>query len=222
MLRSDHSAFFSPRPSAPRTLFWVVGFAAMALAAGCSPKIGDKCTVSTDCSATGDRLCDITEPGGYCTVFNCEPDGCPDDAACINFGTTLSNVTQVVNGMTTIAPACTAGQGDSPYQRSFCMASCETDSDCRGGYKCVEPSDVGGVKADYYRSNKVCAVPRSGPLPVLSDGGANVQVCLGSDAGLAPDAGSAGASGSGGTAGAGAAGESAGGMSGADNAGAGG
>ena len=45
------------------------------------------------------------------------------------------------------------------------MASCETDSDCRGGYKCVEPSDVGGVKADYYRSNKVCAVPRSGPLP---------------------------------------------------------
>jgi hypothetical protein len=151
---------------------WLLGFAALAFAAGCTPRIGDKCTVSTDCSATGDRLCDITEPGGYCTVFNCEPDGCPDEAACINFGTALS--------VGNIA-GCTVSQGDSPYQRAFCLASCESDSDCRGGYRCIEPETVGGVKVDRYRSNKVCAVPRSASDPVL-DGGNN-QVCLGSDAG---------------------------------------
>lgn len=212
MLRSDHSAFLSPRVSAPpRALLILAALAALALAAGCAPKIGDKCTVSTDCSATGDRLCDITEPGGYCTVFNCEPDSCPDDAACINFGATLSNLMEPADGgsSTQIVPACTASQGNSPYQRSFCMASCEGDGDCRGGYQCIEPADVGGVKVDRNRSNKVCAVPRSGPPPTLDDAGPSDQVCLG-------------ASGSGADAGGGSAGLSGGGASGADNAGAGG
>ncbi len=218
MLARDHSAFLSLRVSSLSSHLAFVGFAALALAAGCSPKIGDKCTVSTDCSATGDRLCDITEPGGYCTVFNCEPDGCPDDAACINFGTTLSLSNSdapvpVLNG-------CTASQGNSPYQRSFCMASCQSDSDCRGGYRCVEPETIGGVKVDQNRSNPVCAVPRENQQTPASLNNSN-QVCLGSDAGPAPDASSGGASGSGNDAGTGAAGESSGGMSGADTAGAG-
>jgi hypothetical protein len=219
MLRSDHSAFFGSRGAALGlplwcTPSWLLGLAALAFASGCTPKIGDKCTVSTDCSATGDRLCDITEPGGYCTIFNCEPDDCPDDAACINFGTALS----VGN-----IPGCTVSQGDSPYQRSFCMASCETDGDCRGGYRCIEPADVGGVKVDRNRSNKVCAVPRSATDPTLvlykdagTDGGNN-EVCLGAvdasadassrgGASSSTDAGSAGASSSGGSSGAGNAG----------------
>jgi hypothetical protein len=215
MLRSDHSAFFGSRGATLGlplrcTPSWLVGLAALAFAVGCTPKIGDKCTVSTDCSATGDRLCDITEPGGYCTIFNCEPDDCPDDAECINFGTALS--------VGNIA-GCTVSQGDSPYQRSFCMASCETDGDCRSGYRCIEPADVGGVKVDRDRSNKVCAVPRSASEPTLMqepDGGMNNQVCLGSDAGAEPsssggassstDAGSGGDSSSGGSSGLGDAG----------------
>src|SRR5690242_18467125 len=49
------------------------------VATGCKPKIGDECKTSTDCSVTGDRLCDITQPSGYCTIFNCEePGSCPD------------------------------------------------------------------------------------------------------------------------------------------------
>ncbi len=66
--------------------------AAAGLALGCTPKIGDDCTVSTNCSTTGDRLCDVTQPGGYCTTFNCEPGSCPEDSVCVNFGTTLSPV----------------------------------------------------------------------------------------------------------------------------------
>ena len=53
--------------------------AALALVTGCQPKIGDACNTSTDCSTQGDRLCDTTQPGGYCTIFNCEPNTCPED-----------------------------------------------------------------------------------------------------------------------------------------------
>src|SRR5258705_13828561 len=76
-------------PSAPPAKFgflerWAwAGAIAASLAVGCSPKIGDKCSVSTDCSVQGDRLCDPTQPGGYCTVFNCEPDRCPDESVCV-------------------------------------------------------------------------------------------------------------------------------------------
>ncbi|HMR78024.1 MAG TPA: hypothetical protein PKD61_23100, partial [Polyangiaceae bacterium] len=52
---------------------------------GCKPEIGDECSVSTDCSNAGERLCDTTLPGGYCTIFNCEPGTCPDEAGCVAF-----------------------------------------------------------------------------------------------------------------------------------------
>src|SRR3954465_24135 len=94
---------------------------------GCKPKIGDDCRISTDCSTAGDRLCDITQPGGYCTVFNCEPGTCPEDSACVSFGTTLSAL-----------PQCAPSQGNSPYRRSFCMARCGSDADCRPGYECLD------------------------------------------------------------------------------------
>ena len=174
--------------------------------------------LTTDCSATGDRLCDITEPGGYCTVFNCEPDSCPDDSACVNFGASLSALTDGASNQ--IVPGCTSSQGNSPYERSFCMAACESDADCRGGYKCLGVGELGGVEVDNTRSTRVCAVPRSGTVPTLNDAGTNDQVCLGSDAGPVP-ASSTGAGGSGGDAGGGA-GQAVGGTAGADNAGAGG
>lgn len=211
MLRSDHSAF--SRFGSVHLI--ALGALLGALAVGCTPKIGDKCTISTDCSATGGRLCDITEPGGYCTVFNCEPDGCPDNAGCINFGAELS----LVNG-------CTASQGNSPYQRSFCLAACSSDSDCREGYSCLAPGDVGGVSADSTSRGKVCAVKRTAEAEAdgAADSGprdpASPEVCMGSDASAAAETSAGGASGSAeaGSASSGASG----GASGADNAGAGG
>ncbi|HEX3775299.1 MAG TPA: hypothetical protein VHV51_12595 [Polyangiaceae bacterium] len=197
-----------------------LGLLGVAFAAGCTPKIGDQCTVSTDCSTQGDRICDITEPGGYCTVFGCEPDDCPDNALCVNFGTTLSvGDPGSATSPGTVLSGCTVSQNNSPYQRSFCLASCESDSDCRADYKCIEPETIGGVKADVSRSNKVCAVPRMTTDPAQTSN--SNQVCIGSDAGplestasggsANADAGSADAGGMSG----------AGGASGADNAGAG-
>jgi hypothetical protein len=180
------------------------------VAFGCTPKIGDSCTVSTNCSASGDRLCDITEPGGYCTIFNCEPDGCPDDSVCINFGAGLSPVDQ-----------CSSSQGNSPYQRSFCMARCSSSSDCRGGYECQSlsgspPNRWNAVLADSDGNGMVCYATPTSTAPTLmtyGDAGAggtseSNEVCLGSDAGPPVESGGTGGlsavgdSGAGGTSGA--------------------
>jgi hypothetical protein len=119
---------------------------------GCKPKIGDDCRISTDCSAAGDRLCDITEPGGYCTVFNCEPGTCPEDESlCVEFGSQRS-----------VDDSCQSSQSPSPYARSFCMATCDGDSDCRSGYVCRDVSregnEWGAVLIDHDRGHKACVV----------------------------------------------------------------
>src|SRR5688572_11610401 len=140
------------RPLMPRLsekLLLLVALAA--IAAGCKPKIGDECQLSTDCSAAGDRLCDITAPGGYCTVYNCEPGACPDDESlCVQFGARRSPIA-----------ACDNLQAPSPYARTFCMATCESDEDCRTGYECASlagenPWDA--VLIDTDRGNKACLV----------------------------------------------------------------
>jgi hypothetical protein len=197
MLASDHSAFSTPLPMTQAVLLVLLGLAAF----GCTPKIGDSCTVSTNCSASGDRLCDITEPGGYCTIFNCEPDGCPADSACINFGTELSSVN-----------LCQSSQGNSPYQRSFCMATCSVDGDCRGGYQCIDLSGTmanvyGAVLADNSGNGKVCAVAPAKGMMAIPAGPTSNEVCLGSDAGVpvsaaVGDGGASGDAGAGGASGA--------------------
>lgn len=129
---------------------------------GCKPKIGDDCKISTDCSAAGDRLCDITAPGGYCTVFSCEPGSCPaDESLCVEFGEQRS-------------PACFDRPTPSPYARTFCMATCDEDSDCRGGYVCVDVQNFGdpwgATLIDTDRGNKACLVPISS-APAQGEGG---------------------------------------------------
>jgi hypothetical protein len=181
MLRSDDSAFSSGSPFARLAILAICLSGVLAL--GCTPKIGDDCSVSTNCSTTGDRLCDVTQPGGYCTKFNCEPGSCPEDSVCVNFGTKLSPVA-----------GCAPSQANSPYKRSFCMASCEDDNDCRESYRCLAPTDLNAVLAEHSSGSKVCAVP---PKPVPT--GTSNEVCLGSDAGVGPaQGGSSAIAGSGG------------------------
>src|SRR6185436_1125339 len=57
------------------------------LAVGCGKEIGDSCVVSSDCSPNGDRLCDTSSRGGYCTIQGCDFDTCPGEAACVRFFT---------------------------------------------------------------------------------------------------------------------------------------
>ena len=80
--------------------------------AACTPNIGDECSNSLDCSQGGDRLCDITQPNGYCTIYNCEPDTCPEgDGVCVAFDFQLD-------------PVCRAHDDArwARFERTYCMA----------------------------------------------------------------------------------------------------
>jgi hypothetical protein len=123
--------------------------------AGCGPEIGDACETSTDCSQGGDeRLCDVAQQNGYCTVFDCEAGKCPEEATCVVFDN-----------------ACTNVSGTSPSQRSFCMRTCEEPSDCRpeDGYACLAPGEAGGFSVDGDR--RVCMQKRETLPPAPADAG---------------------------------------------------
>lgn len=119
---------FSQRDERSRVAF-AFAVALSAMAAGCTPEIGDKCVVSTDCSTQGDRQCDTSQPGGYCTKLNCVGESCPDDAACVLFDAAI--------------PGCgyndRSGPLGSRMARSFCVAKCTAQSDCRDDYVCASP-----------------------------------------------------------------------------------
>jgi hypothetical protein len=134
---------------------------ALSLAA-CRPEIGDPCETSTDCSPTGDRLCDVTQEahGGYCTIFNCEPNECPEEAVCVKFGDARSPV-----------EGCDDPLGAGPYARTFCMKTCGENNDCRenDGYKCLRPEEAWRA-SNLDGNEKVCGIPPEGdPVPPLNE-----------------------------------------------------
>jgi hypothetical protein len=94
-----------------------------AFAPACARQIGDGCRLSTDCSINGDRICDPTQPAGYCTIPGCDPNACPDESLCIEF------------------------ESQTPrLARRFCMQPCEVNEDCRPEYICIAPTvEAGGT-----------------------------------------------------------------------------
>lgn len=107
-----------------------LGCLLLSAATACTPEIGDKCVLSTDCSIRSDRICDTSQPNGYCTQ-SCRGNGCADKAACVLYNTSL--------------PGCgfddRAGPFGSRVARSFCTARCFSNADCRTdeGYVCADP-----------------------------------------------------------------------------------
>ena len=101
-------------PTMPAALRRLLPLLFVALAAACAKKIGDQCSLNSDCSINGDRACDLAQPGGYCTVPGCEPNSCPTDSVCVYFDA-----------------------NEPRLRRRYCMAGCDGDADCRDGYRCV-------------------------------------------------------------------------------------
>jgi hypothetical protein len=127
-----------------------VVLAALGVLCGCQPEIGDACSNASDCSVQEQRTCDTTYPGGYCTVLGCDADTCPEEAACIAFQSVLS-----------AAPECASPQVRPRLQRTVCMKKCSRDSECRGGYECVDMSrrnPWAAAVVDPDVSGKVCAL----------------------------------------------------------------
>ncbi len=156
-------SFFAAVSILWRARLALVGAALLALAISqaCSPAIGDKCIVSTDCSVQGDRLCDTSQPDGYCTQLNCRGNDCADEAACVLFNSAV--------------PGCnyddrTGGYG-SRIARSFCMAECKDNTDCRPDYVCADPRSApwNAVILDNSQSRRGCL-----PQPLPFDAGDGV------------------------------------------------
>jgi hypothetical protein len=125
---------------------------------GCTPSIGSACELSTDCSSQGDRVCDTAQPEGYCTVQNCKPNECPDEAACVDFNASV--------------PGCMySDRAPSRLAVSFCMAQCHSDGDCRDDYVCADPrlSPWDALILDDDQTQKVC-IPTPDPGVVIGAG----------------------------------------------------
>lgn len=97
----------------------VVAFALCGSA--CNPAIGDGCGSSGDCSVNGERVCDRSQPNGYCTIRGCDPDGCPGSSLCVEWRFEPQRTSE-----------------------TWCMARCKEDQDCRvnSGYRCVSGEDL--------------------------------------------------------------------------------
>jgi len=125
-------------------------FVVVLLAIGCSKEIGDECVVSSDCSSSGDRFCDTSSRGGYCTIQGCDYNTCPDEAVCVRFFTgSFSNkpcdptVPHDEAGCT-LDELCSLVGSCVPRSAEirFCMRKCGSDGDCRDGYECRDIPDM--------------------------------------------------------------------------------
>jgi hypothetical protein len=159
--------------------------AAVAGLAGCQPQIGDKCNLNTECAVSGTRQCDTSLPGGYCTVFNCGPNSCPDQSACYLFHAEVQGCPYNDH-----QPSRTA--------HSFCMKDCHQDGDCRAGYVCRSRQDLAGppwdaLLLDDNQDQKICVplsdqtfasgTPDASPLVCQADPAIDAAFPEGPDAG---------------------------------------
>jgi len=137
-----------------------VPFAALAAAlTGCTPAVGDSCALSTDCATDGTRICDTSEPGGYCTVLNCTGNSlgsvCPDNALCVLFNPNI--------------PGCPySAHAPAPTGTAQCRGRCARNSDCRADYVCAIPTSApwNAKILDTDQAQAVCL-----PALVFVDGG---------------------------------------------------
>ena len=88
-------------------LFTFPALVLIAFLAGCAPRVGDSCETSAECPSGA--ICDVTAPGGYCAIRDCDSESCPDGSVCVEFD-----------------------------HETFCLEYCEIDGDCRenDGYVC--------------------------------------------------------------------------------------
>jgi hypothetical protein len=144
----------------------LLAFFAMA-AAACGKDIGDDCKTNVDCAQDGTRDCDLSQPGGYCTINGCDEKFCPSGSICIRIfpyeaeGNTFCDWVPRNQSSQNQSAACSGDQSTQDpdtqcvcasdqiclpdghcvpriSERRFCEKSCSSDGDCRSGYVCRE------------------------------------------------------------------------------------
>jgi len=113
------------------------------LVAGCGKEIGDECIIGSDCDPNGERSCDTSSRGGYCTIQGCDFNTCPEEAACIRFFTgrfenrccgpdCAPKVDCSLDELCSLDGYCVPRSSEVRY----CMRTCDGNDDCRDGYEC--------------------------------------------------------------------------------------
>ena len=111
----------------------------------CGKEIGDECNYNDECDPEGNRVCDLSSSGGYCTIIGCEHDSCPESSVCVRFyvasfeNLPCAPATEDITTDDCSADEVCALEGQcvpSNAEIRFCMATCGGDSDCRDGYEC--------------------------------------------------------------------------------------
>jgi hypothetical protein len=130
--------------------------AALSLASACSHDIGDACQTNVDCDPSGTRACDLSQPGGYCTIQGCSETSCPSGSACIRVFP-AAFLTTPCNPVCEDAQACVcppsdggvSGSCNKPDYCSLCPGGLPTD-DCTSDELCVETSSTtdGGMTVE--------------------------------------------------------------------------
>lgn len=156
----------APQPGRGAQVYCLLVTVAALGLAGCRPSIGSACTLSTDCSTQGNRVCDTAQPGGYCTVLNCIDNSCPDNAVCVMFQVSV--------------PGCSYDDYAAPARTglAMCMKHCNEDSNCResDGYACADPRESPwyGAILDDNQGQRVCIAASSSSTPAPED----ASICL--------------------------------------------
>lgn len=132
---------------------WPLALLACAALVGCADEIGDDCETALDCSQSGSRACDRTQPGGYCTIRGCERGSCPEEAVCVKFRPEAERLAV-----------------------TYCMYSCGDDGDCRSdeGYQCTSMGTLGnGMEAEVLDgpNKKFCSAKPREPISLPDAGG---------------------------------------------------
>jgi hypothetical protein len=116
-----------------------------ALASACSKKIGDGCQTNIDCAQDGTRICDLSQPGGYCTEDGCDDSSCPSESICVRF------FDQKFPTGTCSTPPGTVGTCNSPPDT---VDECRTSGQCLPNELCVVCGPSSSAPEPY-----ACCVP---------------------------------------------------------------
>ena len=105
----------------------------------CGDQIGDSCDFNVDCSPLGDRICDTSQLGGYCTIQGCDQDSCPEDeAVCVRFYP-VSFLSSPCDALTEDALGSKCGRACAPECKKSCDASevCCSTNHCNTAEICL-------------------------------------------------------------------------------------
>ncbi|MCB9556976.1 MAG: hypothetical protein H6707_12790 [Deltaproteobacteria bacterium] len=160
-----------------RILLALLAVAIVSLA--CTNEIGDSCNTNVDCSPNGDRICDTTQPDGYCTIEGCGDQTCPEEAVCVRFfpaaflsvacdPQTEDSVASAVTPTNhcTRDEICLSSGRCAPLalERRYCMLACGENNDCRSGYECRATGAAGAesvaTRAEPLKRSRFCAAER--------------------------------------------------------------